>query len=265
MRFKDKVVVVTGGGTGIGLSTAKLFAAEGAIVAITGRRHETLAAAVTEIERAGGQALAVAGDVSQETEVHANVKQILAQFGRIDVLISNAGIPLFAPAEQYANWRKSVSINLDGMFYWAQAVGRESMIPNRSGAIVLISSLGGLAAILGDVGYVTCKHGIVGLTKALAAEWSKYGIRVNCVAPGITDAEMVRKNLPEGSDAYARRVGSVPLGRMAHPEEQAKAILFLASDDASYITGITMAVDGGQMAIHSGVSAKHSSNATNKN
>ena len=262
MRFKDKVVVVTGGGTGIGLATAKLFAAEGAMVAITGRRKETLAAAVAEIEKNGGRALAVVGDVSQEAEVRANVKQILDTFGRIDVLISNAGIPMFAPAEEYADWRKSVSVNLDGMFYWAQAVGRESMIPNRSGSIVFISSLGGLAAIIGDVGYVTCKHGLVGLTKALAAEWSKYDIRVNCVAPGITDAEMVRKNLPAGSDAYNRRVGSVPLGRMAQPEEQAKAILFLASDDASYITGITMAVDGGQMAIHSGVSAKHSSNAT---
>ncbi len=253
MQFKDKVVVITGGGSGIGFSAAKLFAAAGAAVAINDVRREAAAEAAAEIAKSGASVIAIPGDVSQESEIHANVKNVIDRFGRIDVLVSNAGIPISGPAEDYTQWRRSVAVNLDGMFYWAQSVAKQSMIPNKSGSIVMTSSLAGLAAMRNDIGYVTCKHGIVGMTKGLAVEWAKFGIRVNCIAPGLTDSLMVRQHMPVGSDAFRNRVARIPLGRLGQPEDQAKVILFLASDDAAYVTGHTVPVDGGQMALHSGM------------
>jgi NAD(P)-dependent dehydrogenase (short-subunit alcohol dehydrogenase family) len=255
MRFKDKVVIVTGGGSGIGLAAVKGFAAEGAIVAINDLNPETAEAALAEVTAAGGQGIAIPGDVAQRAVVEAAVKQVIDKFGRVDVLISNAGLPGFEPAESYSRWEKSVSVNLSAHFYWAQTVARESMIPNHSGSIIFTSSGAGLAALIGDIGYVTTKHGLVGMTKGLAVEWAKYGLRVNCVAPGFTDSLMVRQNVGVNPEAFKARVGRIPVGRIGQPEEQAAAMLFLASDDASYITGHTLPVDGGQIALSSGYSA----------
>ena len=252
MRFKDKVIVVTGGASGIGLAAAKLFSAEGAIVAISDINAEAAEAGVKMLTDAGGQAMAIPGNVADRAQVEACAKAVIEKFGRIDVLISNAGLPQFAPAEEYSGWEKSVGVNLNGHFYWAQTVARDSMIPNGSGSIVFTTSLAGLAALAGDIGYVTTKHGLVGMTKGLALEWAKHGIRVNCVAPGITDSLIVRENLGTDPEKFAARIGRVPMARIGQPEEQAKAMLFLASDDASYITGHTIPVDGGQMALSSG-------------
>ena len=253
MRFNNKVVVVTGGGSGIGLAAVKLFAAEGATVAINDNRSETAEAAVREVESAGGRAMAVPGDVSDEAQVRQNVSQILDRYGHIDVLLANAGLPNLAPAEIYTAWRRSVGVNLDGAFYWAQTVARQSMLPRESGAIIFTSSLAGLAANTGDGGYVSSKHAIIGLTKALAAEWALYGVRVNCVAPGLTDSLMMQTYMGTNPE-IGERIGRIPMGRLGKPEEQARTMLFLASDDASYITGQTIAVDGGQMSLHSGLS-----------
>lgn len=252
MRFKDKIAVVTGGGSGMGLAAAQLLAEEGAIVAVNDINPETVDQTVDILRSRGGQALAIPGDVSDLNQVEDNVRSVMNAYGRIDVLLSNAGLPIFAAPEDYTDWKRSLAVNVDGMFYWAKTVGKEAMIPQKSGAIVFTSSLAGLTAVMGDIGYVTSKHAVVGMTKAFAAEWAQHNIRVNCVAPGLTDSTMVRKNLGANPEAFAARISRVPLGRMARPDEQAKAMLFLASEDASYITGLTMQVDGGQLTIHSG-------------
>jgi NAD(P)-dependent dehydrogenase (short-subunit alcohol dehydrogenase family) len=251
MRFKDRIAVVTGGGSGIGLAAARLLAAEGAKVAVNDSREEAAAEAVRLIEADGGEALAVVGDVSVPEVVDANVRTVIDRFGRIDILVGNAGMSSHAPAISY-DWRRSLSVNLDGAFYWSRAVARDSMLPNGRGAIVLTSSGSGFAATPNDVGYVASKHGVIGLTKALAIEWAPFGIRVNSIAPGLTDSLMVREIREKKPDMVAAREARIPIGRIGQPEDLAKAILFLASDDAAYVTGHIMSVDGGQLALHSG-------------
>ena len=253
MRFIDQVAIVTGGASGIGLAAAKLFASEGAIVAINDVRADAAYQAVDEIARVGGTAFAIPGDVAEPEVVFDSVSQVMGLHGRIDILIANAGANFGAPAEQYSAWRRSIAINLDGMFFWAQAAARESMIPRQRGSIVFTSSLAGLAGIVGDVGYVASKHAIVGLTRALAAEWAVHGVRVNSVAPGFTDSLLVRQTVGRDPKAFAARVGRIPLGRIGQPEDQANAMAFLCSNDGAYITGLIMQVDGGQMAVHSGL------------
>jgi NAD(P)-dependent dehydrogenase (short-subunit alcohol dehydrogenase family) len=188
--------------------------------------------------------------------VRETARELVKRFGRIDVLVNNAGLAFMAPASEYREFERSVAVNLGGAFNWSQAVAVESMIPNRSGAIVNISSLAGLAAHPGDVGYIASKHGVIGLTKALALEWAEFGIRVNCVAPGITSSPTMRRVIDAEPIFMAERIARVPIGRVGQPEDQAQAILFLASDAAAYISGVTLPVDGGQMAMQSGYSRK---------
>ena len=192
-------------------------------------------------------------DIANQAQVEQCAQDVVARYGQIDILVNNAGISITAIAEDYDLFDKSVAINLCGAFYWAKAAGNATMIPNRRGVIVNIASIAGLAAIMGDIGYVSAKHGIVGLTKALALEWAKHGIRVNCVAPGITTSEMARAAIEQEPVFMSERLGRVPMGRMAEAEEQASAVLFLASEAASYISGVTLPVDGAQMAMHSGM------------
>lgn len=252
MRFQDKVVIVTGGGSGIGQAAVRQFAAQGAHVVINDIREDATIAAAKEIESGGGRALALCGDIADRDQVRDHARKIVATFGRIDILVNNAGLPMPGVPETYDGFSRSLQVNLEGAFNWSQAAAAESMIPNGSGAIVMISSLSGLTAIPGDIGYVVSKHGIVGMTKALAIEWATYGIRVNCIAPGVTASLMVQKATEQFPAFMAARLDRIPLKRIAEPDDQAKAILFLASDDAAYITGVTLPVDGGQMALHSG-------------
>lgn len=254
MRFKDKVVVITGAAAGIGKAAARLFAAEGANVVINDLRADVAEAAAAEITSAGGKVVAIPGDISDETKVQSDVTEIIRRFGHIDVLLSNAGVPFPSTAVDYTAWERSIGVNLSGHFYWARAVAKESMIPNKSGNVVFTSSGAGLAGVLNDVGYVASKHAIIGLTKALALEWAEFGIRVNCVAPGVTGTEIVRQALNEA--AYEARISRVPIRRMGDVEDIARTMMFLVSDDAAYITGTTINVDGGQQALHSGMSMR---------
>jgi NAD(P)-dependent dehydrogenase (short-subunit alcohol dehydrogenase family) len=257
MRFEDQIVVVTGAASGIGLATAKAFAREGAKLVITDLTEDSVSATVKELELDGARVMGLTGDVSDPSTVAEHVDAVMQKFGRIDVLVNNAGIIRRGPTAQVAieDWRKVISVNLDGTFYWAQAVASRSMISRREGAIINVASIGGLVGFPNAASYVASKHAVVGLTKALAVDWGQYNIRVNAICPGMTWSNLSKADVAKNPQHYAVREPRIPLGHAAEPEEQAKAILFLASSDASHVHGLIMNIDGGQVALSSGHSA----------
>lgn len=257
MRFKDQVVVVTGAGSGIGLATAKAFAQEGAQLVITDVTDELVADGVHQIEELGGKAIGLTGDVSNSQHVIQHAEAVMKAFGRIDVLVNNAGLIRRGPTADVStkDWHLVMSVNLDGTFYWSQAVAVRSMIPRRSGAIVNVASLGGMVGFPNAASYVASKHAVVGLTKALAVDWGQYGIRVNAICPGMTWSKLSAADFAKNPNHYADRIPRIPLGAAGEPEDQASAILYLASKEAKYVHGLIMNIDGGQHALSSGHSA----------
>jgi NAD(P)-dependent dehydrogenase (short-subunit alcohol dehydrogenase family) len=248
MRLKDKVAIITGGGSGIGRASAELFAREGAKVVVADFNEKAGQEAVAAIRQAGGEAIFVPVDVSDSAQVQRLVDTTLQAYGGIDILVNNAGILLFGTAldTSLQDWERVIAINLTGTFLLSKAV-LPHMIARGGGSIVnLTSSTGAHDAAANTVAYVTSKGGVALLTRAMAIDHAKHNVRVNAVAPGPTDTPMLRDAMsPEQLDAFA---ATFPMGRLGRPEELARAILFLASDEASFVTGAILAVDGGQTA-----------------
>jgi 3-oxoacyl-[acyl-carrier protein] reductase len=242
LRLDGRVAIVTGAGNGIGAATARRLAQEGARIAAIDLSAEDLDATVRSIGNAGGEAVALVGDVSRAEEIAELVERVRERFERIDILINNAGINRDAMAAKLTEdqWDAVLDVNLKGSFLCAQAV-QPAMRARNDGRVVNTASIAALGNI-GQSNYAASKAGLIGLTRTLALEWSRYGIRVNCVAPGGTETRMTA-GIP---DEIRERVTSrIPLKRMAKPEEIAAVHAFLVSDDASYITGQVIFVDGG--------------------
>ncbi len=244
-----RVVMITGGGTGIGAAIAERFAAEDAHVAVVGRRLEPLQAVAASVG-----ALPVVADAADAASARAAVQTVLAHFGRIDVLIANAGGHGFAAVGETDDegWQSSLTTNLTTAFTMA----RESLpaLIEAKGQVVVVSSLAGLFAGPSVAGYTVGKHALIGLTRSLARDYGKHGVRVNAICPGwvqtpMADAEMdefgERAGIPSRADAYRTVTADVPLGRAALPAEIAAVARFLGSGESSYMTGAILVVDGG--------------------
>ncbi|HEX7627819.1 MAG TPA: 3-oxoacyl-ACP reductase FabG [Candidatus Methanoperedens sp.] len=243
MRVKDKVVIITGGGSGIGKETGILFAREGAKVVVADVNEKAGAETVDTIKKAGGEAFFAMLDVSNREQTKQVVKDTIAKYGRLDVLINNAGIIQDALVVKMTEeqWDKVININLKGPFNCIQAVV-EQMITQGSGVILNISSIVALYGNVGQTNYAATKAGLVGMTKTLAKELGKKGIRVNAVAPGFIFTPMTAA-MPEKILEIMKE--KTPLKRLGTPMDIANTLLFLSSDESSFINGAVISVDGG--------------------
>jgi NAD(P)-dependent dehydrogenase (short-subunit alcohol dehydrogenase family) len=236
--MQSRVAVVTGAAQGIGRRTAEVLGELGYALALLDRQP------VTGFD---GDALIHAGDVADEDDVDAFAGRVLDRFGRVDVVVNNAGIALIAPAEQTSarQWRQVLEVNLTGPFLLCRAFGTH-MLAAGGGSIVNIASLAGLRGVADRVAYNTSKHGLIGLTRTLAAEWGGRGVRANAVCPGWVKTEMDDASQAEGAYIDTDITDHVPMGRFAQPDDIAQAVAFLADPARSgFVNGVTLSVDGG--------------------
>jgi NAD(P)-dependent dehydrogenase (short-subunit alcohol dehydrogenase family) len=246
MRLQGRVAAITGGALGIGAATARLFAAEGAAVAVGDVKADAAEAVVEEIVQSGGRAIAVGVDVGDAGQVQAYLDRTVAELGRLDVMFANAGIAHSAPFLEHAEaqWHRVLRVNLTGVFLCCQIAAR-LMVKQGGGRIITTASINGFRGVENLVGYNTAKAGVIELTKTMAVELAQHNIQVNAIAPAQIDTRLTRGYSDE---ARARRVARIPMGRFGEADEVARVALFLASDDASFVTGHTLAVDGGYLA-----------------
>jgi NAD(P)-dependent dehydrogenase (short-subunit alcohol dehydrogenase family) len=247
LSFENKVALVTGAGSGMGLATAQAFAAEGAAVVLADVNEAAVREAAEQLVAAGHKAIAVRCDVADDAQVKAMVEQTVSTFGRLDAAYNNAGVqsPLAETADASGeDFDRTNAINLRGV--WScMKYELLQMREQGSGAIVNCSSLGGLVGIAGRGVYHASKHGVLGLTKSAALEYASRGIRINAVCPGIIDTPMVAGMLTSQAEAMKELMKDVPIGRLGRPEEIAAAVLWLSSPGASFVIGHALVVDGG--------------------
>jgi NAD(P)-dependent dehydrogenase (short-subunit alcohol dehydrogenase family) len=252
-RLEGKVALVTGAASGLGAESARRLAREGAAVLLTDLAREAGETVSREIATAGGQAAFVAHDVTSETDWAAAVETAVARFGRLNVLVNNAGISGGPPdlmTHSLEDWRRILSVNLDGVFLGLRHAG-PAIAEAGGGSVINLSSILGKVAIAGAAAYCASKGGVLMLTKAAALEWAPLNIRVNSIHPGFIDTPMVSAALreaPNGNELTEIITARHALGRLGQPREIADAVVFLASDESSFITGSELVVDGGYTA-----------------
>jgi len=252
MQLKDKIAIVTGARRGMGRTHALALAKEGAKVVVSDISLEDCEKVADEIKSSGGQAIAIKCDVTSKKEIDGMVKKTLDEFGKIDILVNNAGILQFKPFLELTeqDWDKMMAINLKGYFLCAQACAKE-MAKQKSGSIINISSIA-----MGQVGvgyaqivhYCASKGGITAMTEAMSLELTPLNIRVNAIAPGAIDTSMVDA-MKQDPKTLEQSLARIPMHRMGKPEEVSNAVVFLASDKSSYMTGSVIIVDGGYLAM----------------
>src|SRR5581483_1860864 len=248
MRFQNQVALITGGGNGMGRATALRFAKEGARVVVADIESENAARVADEIRAAGGDALDVPVDVSQRESVEAMVARCVEQYGRVDILCAIAGIAGAVPFLELtdAQWDRMLAVNLKGVFLCGQLAAQQMIKQGTGGKIVNMSSTNGLVGEAEFAHYNAAKFGVVGLTMTMAIELAPHNIRVNAVCPGLIQTRLSAEVF-ENAAAAEKYKKKIPMRRFATPDEVAGSFLFLASDDASFITGTTLVVDGGQL------------------
>ncbi|MBI2909057.1 MAG: SDR family oxidoreductase [Chloroflexi bacterium] len=252
MRLAGKVSIVTGAGSGIGRATALRFAREGAKVMVADINRETGEKTVSDIRVGGGEATFVQADVSKAADVERMIRTTVDAYGTLNILFNNAGttytaLPTDIPEEE---WDKVIDINLKSVFLGCKYAVPE-MRKAGGGSIVNTASVSGMTSSRSSVVYGASKGGVIALSNSLAVTYSRENIRVNCVCPGVTETNLLPRFLelsPDKENSKQKYLDSIPMGRFAKPEEVANAVLFLASDEASYITGIALPVDGGWVA-----------------
>ncbi|MEZ5853494.1 MAG: SDR family NAD(P)-dependent oxidoreductase [Hyphomicrobiaceae bacterium] len=246
MRFQDQGIVITGGGSGIGRETANEFAKEGGIVAVCDIDAKAAERAAEDITKAGGRAYPFTLDTTDPKAVQATFDAIARRLGRMDVLVNSAGIREIKPIIELSHeeWSRVINVNLTGVFLTSQAFIQRLVSAGKGGAIVNLASTLGVTATPNRPAYTASKHGVVGLTKEMGLELGTTGIRVNAVGPGVTRTALTERYFQDPD--MAETVKSIhAMGRWGEAREIARAILVLASDDASFITGTTLLVDGG--------------------
>jgi gluconate 5-dehydrogenase len=253
--LSGRTALITGGSRGLGLQMAHALGEAGARIMISARKPAELEQAAAELRASGIDAVCMAADGGREDDVMALAGTALDRLGRVDILVNNAGATWGALAEEFPldAWDKVMNLNVRGLFLLTREIGRRSMIPRQRGRVINIASvaaLGGNVALMQAVGYNTSKGAVLTFTKALAAEWGRYGINVNAIGPGVFPSKMANAMIAKvGGDKI---VGNIPLGRMGDDEDLKGAALLLASDAGKHITGVFLPVDGGASAVIAG-------------